>query len=96
LLAEFARLHPKLTVELGLNDRVVELVEEGWDLAIRIARLTGSTLIARKLASCRTAICAGPAYLAERGTPKRIDDLREHNCPWLHVIAMGWLNALVL
>jgi len=80
MLAEFARLHPKLTVELGLNDRVIDLVEEGWDLSVRIGLLADSTMIARKLSRCRTAVCAAPAYLAERGMPKTIDDLREHNC----------------
>src|SRR5262249_10765038 len=80
LLPEFTRLHPSLTVDLGLNDRVVDLIEEGWDLAVRIGQLTESTMIMRKLASCRTALCAAPAYLAERGTPRKVSDLKDHNC----------------
>jgi DNA-binding transcriptional LysR family regulator len=54
LFAEFALRHPRVTVELGLNDRLVDLVEEGWDLAIRIGNLSNSSLIARRIAPCRT------------------------------------------
>lgn len=80
LLPEFARLYPKVTVDLGLNDRVVDLIEEGWDLAVRVGRLADSTMIARRLAPCRTIVCGAPAYLAERGTPSAVADLRDHNC----------------
>jgi len=80
LLPEFARSHPLVTVDLGLNDRVVDLIEEGWDVTVRIGQLTDSTMVARKLAPCRTALCAAPSYLAERGTPRRVSDLRDHNC----------------
>jgi len=80
LLPEFTRLHPSLTVDLGLNDRVVDLIEEGWDMAVRIGRLTESTMIMRKLTSCRTVLCAAPAYLAEKGTPRKVSDLKDHNC----------------
>lgn len=80
LLPAFSALYPALSVELGLNDRVVDLVEEGWDLAIRIGRLADSRMIARKLAPCRTLLCAAPAYLARHGTPRKIADLARHNC----------------
>jgi DNA-binding transcriptional LysR family regulator len=79
-LAEFARAYPQVTVELGLNDRHVDLAEEGWDLAIRIGNLRDSSLVARKLAPCRMALCASPAYLAARGTPRTAADLAKHNC----------------
>ncbi|MGJ4943388.1 LysR family transcriptional regulator [Bradyrhizobium sp. HKCCYLS1011] len=79
-LAEFARLHPGVTVDLGLNDRLVDLAEEGWDLAIRIGTLRDSSLIARRLAPCRMVICAAPAYLAAHGTPRSSAELAEHNC----------------
>ena len=79
-LAEFARLHPHVTVELGLNDRQVDLAEEGWDLAIRIGNLRDSSLVARRLAPCRMALCASPAYLAAHGTPCTVADLAQHNC----------------
>lgn len=80
LLPEFGRLHPELVVDLGLNDRHVNLIEEGWDVVIRIGRMRDSSMVARKLASCRTVVCASPAYLAERGTPRTIADLSSHNC----------------
>jgi DNA-binding transcriptional LysR family regulator len=80
LVAGFSRLHPTLTVELGLNDRFVDLMEEGWDVAIRIGRLSDSALIARKLAPASAVICASPAYLEARGTPRTVADLKEHNC----------------
>ena len=67
-------------VDLGLNDRVVDLIEEGWDVAVRIGSLAESTMIAKKLAPCRMALCAAPAYLAEKGTPRRVTDLGDHNC----------------
>jgi DNA-binding transcriptional LysR family regulator len=79
-LADFAKLYPALTVDIGLNDRVIDLVEEGWDLAIRIGRLRDSALIARKLAPIRTVLCASPTYLASHGTPRAIADLAQHNC----------------
>jgi DNA-binding transcriptional LysR family regulator len=80
LLAEFAQSHPLVTVELGLNDRLVDLAEEGWDLAIRIGSLSDSSLIARRLAPFRTVVCAAPAYLKARGRPRTVQDLAEHNC----------------
>jgi DNA-binding transcriptional LysR family regulator len=80
LLAEFAQRHPRVTVELGLNDRLVDLVEEGWDLAIRIGNLSNSSLIARRIAPCRIVVCAAPSYLRARGTPRTVASLADHNC----------------
>lgn len=80
LMPEFSRLHPALCVDMGFNDRVVDLVEEGWDVAIRIGRIADLTLIARKLARCRLRLAAAPQYLAERGAPRRVADLATHNC----------------
>lgn len=79
-LATFAREHPLVSVELGLNDRLVDLAEEGWDLAIRIGNLRSSSLVARRLAPCRMAVCASPSYLAAHDTPQTIADLAKHNC----------------
>ena len=79
-VAGFGALHPGLRVELSLNDRVVDLVEEGYDLAVRIGRLADSSLVARRLAPCRVAVCAAPAYLAQHGAPEGPEDLREHKC----------------
>jgi DNA-binding transcriptional LysR family regulator len=79
-LAEFAASHPRVTIELGLNDRVVDLVEEGWDLTIRIGHLASSTLIARQIAKISILICAAPSYLARSGTPRTVADLGRHAC----------------
>jgi DNA-binding transcriptional LysR family regulator len=79
-LAAFARGHPQVTVELGLNDRQVDLAEEGWDLAIRIGTLRDSSLMARRLAPCRIIVCASPGYLSTHGTPRTVADLANHNC----------------
>lgn len=79
-IAEFARRHPKVRFELDLNDRRVDLIEEGADLALRIGRLRDSSLIARKLFDARTVVVASPAYLDARGTPATPADLAEHDC----------------
>lgn len=80
LVAEFGGRQPGVTIELGLNDRFVDLLEERWDVAIRIGQLADSSLIARKLAPVRLTICASPGYLARAGVPKTIEDLGSHNC----------------
>jgi DNA-binding transcriptional LysR family regulator len=80
LLPELARRHPKLTIDLGLNDRQVDLIEEGWDLAVRIGAMRDSGLIARRLAPCTMLVCAAPRYLAEHGTPHTIAELGQHVC----------------
>jgi DNA-binding transcriptional LysR family regulator len=79
-LADFARAYPAVNLDLKLDDRFVNLVEEGIDVAVRIGVLTDSSLVARKLASTRTVVCASPAYLAEHGEPETPEDLAGHNC----------------
>lgn len=79
-LAAFMRLYPELHVDMQLSDSIVDLVEEGFDMAVRIARLTDSTLIAKKLCSMEPYCVAAPAYLQERGTPTHPRDLGAHNC----------------
>jgi len=79
-LAEFTTLNPCVAIELGLNDRLVDLAEEGWDLAIRIGNLSNSSLIARRIAPCRVVVCAAPSYLKAHGTPQTVASLAEHNC----------------
>jgi DNA-binding transcriptional LysR family regulator len=79
-VADYMAAHPEVTVELTLNDRVVDLVEEGYDLAVRIARLADSSLIARRLAPCRMVVCASPDYLERTGRPRTPEDLPGHNC----------------
>lgn len=80
LMAKFSQLHPALTVDMGLNDRVVNLVEEGWDVAVRIGRIQDQTLIARKLAPCHVLVAGSPSYLTKRGTPQTVAELSSHNC----------------
>ena len=79
-LADFARGYPALTIDIALTDRFVDLIDEGWDLAIRLGTMRDSSLIARSLAPIRVALCAAPAYLAANGTPRTIADLADHNC----------------
>ncbi len=78
LWGAFAAAHPKVSLEVSLADRLVDLVEEGYDLAIRISRLDNSSLISRKLASTRLVACASPIYLREHGTPLTPEDLAAH------------------
>jgi DNA-binding transcriptional LysR family regulator len=80
-IAEYLERHPRVRVELLLADRMVDLVEEGVDVAIRIsARLRDSSLVGRKLAEDRTLVCAAPAYLARRGIPLTPGELIHHDC----------------
>ena len=79
-VAQFMQAHPALDVRLDLNDRRVDLLEEGYDVAIRIGSLPDSSLIARRLARCQLVLCASPGYLAQHGTPLRIEDLTQHHC----------------
>lgn len=74
----FLNNHPELWIDLDLNDRRVDLVNEGFDLAVRIGRLEDSSLIARRLAPVRNVVCASPDYLARHGTPERPEDLMAH------------------
>lgn len=80
LLPDFMARYPDLKVELSLNDRVVDLVEEGVDLAVRIGHLEDSSLMARRLAPAQVAICASPSYIAQYGRPMHPADLADHNC----------------
>jgi DNA-binding transcriptional LysR family regulator len=79
-IAEFQTGHPDLKVDLALDDRVVDVVHEGFDLAIRIARLEASSLIARRLAPVNLVVCASPGYLEARGIPTTPADLVDHDC----------------
>jgi DNA-binding transcriptional LysR family regulator len=79
-LSEFYRMYPQIRVELSCSNRPLDLGEEGFDLGIRISANPAADLVARKLAANRSALCASPAYLERRGTPRRIDDLARHDC----------------
>ncbi len=79
-LKSFMQAHPGLALNLVLSDEFVDIVGSGFDLAIRIAELTDSSLVARRLAPVRRVLCASPAYIATHGMPQDIEDLRRHVC----------------
>ncbi len=74
----FKARNPEVTLDITLADRVVDLVEEGYDVAIRIATLDSSTLVSRRLATTRMALCASPRYLAQQGLPQHPSELTRH------------------
>ncbi|EIJ48802.1 LysR family transcription regulator protein [Herbaspirillum sp. GW103] len=74
----FLDRHPEVELDITLSDRIVDIIDEGYDLAIRIARLADSTLIHRKLTSTSLPICASPAYLEKHGTPHHPHELAQH------------------
>lgn len=78
LWGEFLSRHPGLELDISLSDRLVDLVDEGYDLAVRITRLQDSSLVSRQLASTRIVMCASPDYLARHGTPTRLADIADH------------------
>lgn len=79
-LAKYQQQYPKVKIDITLHDRQIDLVEEGYDLALRIATLKDSSLIARKLAPCHIVLCASSAYLKKYGEPKTPNDLKKHQC----------------
>jgi len=90
LVPHFAARFPKVRLALSLSDRTVNVIEEGFDLAIRIGELEDSSLAARKLAPNRRVVCASPAYLEKHGAPQRPEDLQDHNCVITQDFHMTW------
>ena len=88
-LADFVRLHPKVDVDVSLDDRNVDLVGGGYDLAVRIGRLKDSALVARRLAPIRAVTVASPHYLDARGRPQRPRDLENHDLLHYSNVAAG-------
>ena len=80
IATEFLGAYPDIVIRLLLLDRIVNLLEDHVDLAIRIGHLPDSSLIAARVGAIRQVVCAGPHYLAERGTPQRPEDLASHDC----------------
>jgi len=78
LWGEFLELHPRLQLDITLSDRTVDLVEEGYDLAIRIGRLPDSMLVGRQLSTTRMVLCASPAYVERNGAPEHPSELADH------------------
>lgn len=74
----FHQKYPKVTLDVTLSDRLVDVVDEGYDIAIRIAALSNSTMVSKKLTDTRIILCASPKYLKEHGTPKKPADLNNH------------------
>jgi DNA-binding transcriptional LysR family regulator len=101
LLPAFMQHHPKVRVRAELTDRIVDLVREKFDLAIRITgRLSDAALVQRRLCPIRFVVCAAPAYLERHGTPSDPDELFQHNClgmgasPWHLLLSREWAGKL--
>lgn len=88
LWSEFLAAHPQVSLDVQLADRVVDLVDEGFDLALRIARLPDSSLVSRKLATTRLVLCASPKYLKARGVPSHPAELAQHDILGYSLLAM--------
>lgn len=84
VIAEFTNRYPEIHVDLSLSSRVVDIVEEGFDIAIRCGHLRDDSLVSRKLGNTDFGLFASPLYLEKRGTPRSLDDLAEHDCVLLH------------
>jgi DNA-binding transcriptional LysR family regulator len=89
LVLKFQRQYPELSVELTLNDRFIDIVEEGVDVAIRIGRLGESNVVARKIGATRRVTIATPDYLKQHGRPTHPQDLTHHNCLLYSYLSTG-------
>lgn len=85
----FMAMHPGVTLDVTLSDRLVDLVDEGYDLAVRITRLDASTLVSRYLASTRMILCASPEYLRRHGAPAHPSEIAKHPVIAYTLLAMG-------
>jgi DNA-binding transcriptional LysR family regulator len=88
LWGEFLKLHPQVELDITLTDRVVDLVDEGYDLAVRISKLQSATLVARKLTDDRMMMCASPGYLRKAPPITALEDVAQH-----HVMAYSWWSG---
>jgi DNA-binding transcriptional LysR family regulator len=89
LWATFMGKHPELILEVNLSDRIVDVVDEGIDVAVRIARLQSSSLVSCQLSSTRMVLCASRRYLRTRGTPQHPEDLAQHDVLAYSLLAIG-------
>ncbi|MDX3895499.1 LysR family transcriptional regulator [Pusillimonas sp.] len=80
LIPAFSRRYPEVRVEMGLSDAQMDLIAGNWDLAVRIGRLADSPLQGRRLGDSKMRVCAAASYLDERGVPRRVGELTQHNC----------------
>ena len=90
-IIEFMAMYPEVSIELDSSMRMIDIVAEGYDLAVRMSAPADSSLVARKVARRRMITCASPTYLAQHGHPKTPEDLRQHNC--LTLPEMQWRFA---
>jgi DNA-binding transcriptional LysR family regulator len=88
-VADFMEKYPELRIQLVLSDQLIDAVQEGYDMTLRIADLPSSSMIARKIAPAHRALCASPTYLSQHGVPQHPDDLREHACLTYGHLATG-------
>lgn len=97
LISEFLSRYPKVEVDLQLEDQMVDLVAGRFDLGIRIGHLPDSNLIAKRLAPCRTVLCASPDYVSRMGSPSKPADLAQHNCATVifAVVTSGFFSIKV-
>ena len=80
LLSEFLIRFPNIKLSLSMDDKVVDLVQDGLDMVLRIGELSDSNLVARKLSRCRSVLCGSPSYFKKHGEPQELNDLKQHNC----------------
>ncbi|GAB3372401.1 LysR family transcriptional regulator [Azotobacter armeniacus] len=92
LLPGFLKRYPDIFIELDLSDRTVDMLDEGYDMAVRIGVLADSSLIARALCSSEMVTCCSPAYLERRGAPQTPAELRQHDClVYGHSKSVDWI-----
>jgi DNA-binding transcriptional LysR family regulator len=96
-ITRYLARYPDMQIDLTLNDRIVDPLEEGFEIMVRIGEVEDTSLIAHSLAPYRLIACASPAYLAVRGTPRAPSDLKQHDCltyaHWSPSIPVRWLFA---
>lgn len=88
-LASFLQRYPEIELDVSTDNRVIDVVEGGFDVVIRISRLTESSLVTRRLAEDRLVLCAAPSYLARHGEPQSPDELLRHNCLHYALVPRG-------
>jgi DNA-binding transcriptional LysR family regulator len=92
-IPDFLARYPDVELDMIMNDRFVDLIDEGFDVAVRIGHLEDSSLVARRLAPVRRVVCASPGYLAARGTPASPDELKAHECLCYSNVPREWRFA---
>lgn len=89
VVVEFLERHPEASIDVNTGERIVDMVEEGFDLAIRSIQPPDASLIVRRLADWHHILCCAPSYLEKHGVPKQLEDLAHHNCLRFSLYAFG-------